>query len=324
MQDSDINMTVRCAAQGGCRMSAFTDMMPHVHFTITKAFLLLFAFLCLPSFALAQDVLVPAAVPIPVPSPKTAAAPSPAFFGGAGGDLDITADNSLEWHENERMYVARGHAVATRGDVTVKADVLRAFDRKKPDGSSEVWRMEAQGNVHIINKGSEAFGSKADYDIDTRRAVLSGEGLRYITKHDVVTASQSLEFYEVDNKAVAKGDAQAVRDDRKVRADEMVAYFKKDAKGEQATDRLEAKGNVHITTKDDVVFCREVTYYPNENRALLTGGVSITRGANQIQGEKAETNFKTGVSRILSAGGKSRVRALIVSSKHSPVAEKKK
>lgn len=252
----------------------------------------------------------------PTPPPRAKESSAPALFQRGEGNLEITANEGLEWHETERMYIARGKAKAVRGDVSVEADVLRAYDRKLAGGSSEVWRMEAEGAVHIISKGSHVYGDKATYDIDARHALITGSALRYVTPTDVVTATQSLEFDEVQNMALARGNAQATRDDRTVRADDMKAFFKNNAKGEQVTDRLEAKGKVHIVTVDSVVFCDEVTFYSEENRAILTGNVDITKGPNQIKGDKAEANFKTGVSKILSAGkGRPRVQALIIAAK---------
>ena len=39
-----------------------------------------------------------------------------------GKPLKIDADQGIEWHQNERAYVARGNAKATRGNVTVRGD----------------------------------------------------------------------------------------------------------------------------------------------------------------------------------------------------------
>lgn len=247
---------------------------------------------------------------------------SSGLFGGEGGTIDITADNSLEWHDDTRMYVANGHARAVRGDVVVTADTLKAYDRKKPDGGSEVWKLEALGHVKVQGKTQSAEGDTATYDIDSKKAVLRGGALKYITKDDVVTATQSLEYWEGENLARAVGDATATRAGRKVRADEMVTFFKTGPKGEQLTDRMEATGKVHIVTDKDVVFCDSATYYVQPNTATLTGHVFITRGESQIKGDRAEANFNTGLSRILNSGT-GRVHALVISAKGEKPAAKK-
>jgi lipopolysaccharide export system protein LptA len=267
---------------------------------------------------------VPAAAFTPAPDavPSSAPAVTPAaggMFNGKSGDdaMDITADQSLEWHEAERVYIANGHAKAKKGDTIIEADILKAYDRKKPDGSSEIWRMTAEGNVTITGKTQNATGQTAEYDIDTRKAVLKGNNLKFTTATDTVTARDSLEFWEVENKAIAKGDVVQIRDGRQVHADEMVAQFKKNAKGETVSDTMIAKGHVTITTDKDTAICDEAVYLVAPNTATLKGNVFITQGANQLKGDKAEANFKTGISRIVNTGT-GRVHALILSAKGKP------
>ena len=282
----------------------------------------IFLFMLVSITAQAQEP-APAFIPAPseahVAAAPKAAAPTPSLLGGKGGDeaIDITADKSLEWHENERVYIASGHAKAKKGDVTIEADTLKAYDRKKADGSSEVWRMTAEGNVHVIGKAQDATGETAEYDIDSKKAVLKGKNLKFTTATDTVTASDSLEFWENDNKAIARGNTLAVREGRQVRADVLIAQFKKDAKGDLVADTMEAKGNVHITSAKDVVTCDEALYRIAPNNVTLTGNVFITQGANQLKGDKVEADFKTGLSKIMNVG-KGRVHALIRSSKGTP------
>ena len=47
--------------------------------------------------------------------------------------------------------------------------------------------------------------------------------------------------------------------------------------------------------------------------AILTGTVKVTRGKNQLNGDRAEVNMKTGVSRLLATAGQ-RVHTLITPS----------
>jgi lipopolysaccharide export system protein LptA len=270
---------------------------------------------------------IPDAAFIPVPSeaPQAEASAAPAakptsgiFSSKAGEDqLDITADKSLEWHEQERVYIATGHAKAKKGDVTIEADILKAYDRKKPDGNSEVWRLTAQGNVRVTGKTQNATGETAEYDIDTKKAILKGNNLSFTTDTDKVTARDSLEYWEVENRAIARGDALAIRQDRQVRADTLVAQFKKNTKGNLVSDSMTAKGNVHITSAKDAVICDEALYQVEANSAILTGNVFITQGTNQLKGDKVEANFKTGMSKIMNTGT-GRVHALILSTQGKP------
>lgn len=270
----------------------------------------------------AAFIPVPAEAGMPVPAPAaqpTSESKAPPSIFGSGGDdaIDITADKSLEWHEQERVYIASGHAKAKKGDVTIEAETLKAYDRKKPDGSSEVWRLTAEGGVKVIGKTQTATGQTAEYDIDSKKAILRGNNLKFVTATDTVTASDSLEYWENENRAIAKGNALAVREGRQVKADELTSQFKKSAKGDLVADTMTASGNVHITSAKDVVVCDQAIYYVTPNTATLTGNVFITQGTNQLKGDKVEANFKTGTSKIMNAG-KGRVHALIRSAKGKP------
>jgi lipopolysaccharide export system protein LptA len=286
-------------------------------------FRLLSLTLVLTSFAApllaAEELLVPDTT---ASAPQAAAPASPAkgssspslMQGNSDEPLDITADNSLEWNETEQLYVARGNAKAKRGDVLIEADVLKAYNRKNSQGTSEVWKMTAEGNVRVSSKENVATGENAVYDIDSRKAVLTGRNLTLKTPSDQVSADESLEYWEVEQVALARGNAVAIREGRKVTSDEMIAHMKPDKKGELAIETMQARGNVSIVTADDAVTCDDVVYNLANNTAILNGNVNISRGANQLKGNRVETDFKTGKSRLLSAG-KGRVHALITSAK---------
>lgn len=243
--------------------------------------------------------------------------------GGKDEFLDITADESLEWHEKNSVYIARGNAIAKRGDMQVRADVLRAFNRKKPDGSSEVYRLVAAGKVEITTKTAKVHGDKGEYDIDEKKATLTGQDLRFESGDDVVTATEAFEYLESESKVIARGKTRAIREGRQVDADEMIAYLAPNKTGGQDIEKLEARGNVKIVTKEDAVSCQAAMYNLAKNTATLSGNVRITRGANQLRGDKVEANFKTGQSRLINTGT-GRVSALIIGSGAKPGSKAKK
>lgn len=266
---------------------------------------------------------------------------------GIGGDdkpLEVFADQGIEWHQNESNYIARGNARAVKGDTTVHGDALIAHYRKAATGGTEVWRVEATGNVRITTPTETAYGDRAVYTIDNAVLVMTGKNLRLTTPRETITARDSLEYWEQKNLAVARGDAVVITDDRRIRADVLTALFKstnnrggatpttakpapqtrKPAAGAKpgssnrdssSLQRIDAYGNVVITTPQDVARGNRAVYLEETGIANLMGSVKITRGNNQLNGEVAEVNLRTGVSRIISADkGKSGgpVRALIV------------
>ena len=220
------------------------------------------------------------------------AASSTSLPGGGTGKLpvDIQADNAIEWHQDQKAYVARGHASAVRGTSTIYADVLTAYYRETKGKGAEVFRIAAEGNVHIVTPSQEIFGEHGVYDADRQVGVLTGQGLRLTTKTDIVTARDSLEYYEATKLAVARGDAVAVRGQDRLRADTLIAHFAdsstaagpgpskdgksdknvksdkgdktgkdgKDGDANSSLDRLDGVGNVVITTAQDIALCDRV------------------------------------------------------------------
>lgn len=191
-----------------------------------------------------------------------------------GGPIDITASEGIEWRQAEQQVIARGDAKAIRGNVTVTADRLTAWYRKKkpetasaaqsasaqtaqprPAGTaaatspttsptssqgstqasaiggdtstegSEIYRLQADGNVHIFTQTDQAQGDKAVYDLDQAVMVMTGRNLKLTTPNDVITARDDLEYWPQKRMAVARGNAVVVTSDAKrVGADTLVAY----------------------------------------------------------------------------------------------------
>ena len=258
--------------------------------------------------------------------PPIAAGPSRAqnllSFGGGGQPIEITADEGIEWRRNEKVYIASGNARATRGDVQLYGDILSAFYRDSADGGSEVYRVEAHGNVRILSPSEAVYGDDGYYDVDRGVVALTGEGLRLETGGDSITAKESLEYWEAKSLAVARGGAVASRGDQSLSAEVLVGHFRKDEAGRLVLRQVDAQGQVRIKTPSEFISGDNGVYYVDKQFAELTGGVKITRGEAQLNGEYAEVNLATGVSRLLAAppGGTSdtRVHGLFVPPPKAP------
>ena len=210
-----------------------------------------------------------------------------------------------------KLYVARGNAKVVRGDLTITADTVTAQYRDTEKQSNEIHRLEANGNVVISTPGRTAWGDRAIYDLDQAVVVLLGDGLRLKTPTDEITARDSLEYWEKRQLAVARGDAVAVRADRRIEANALTARFSEGKTGDLEVTGMDAVGGVRITTPREIARGRDGIYDVVKGIATLRGDVKITRGDNQLNGEMAELNLNTGVSRILAQnGGKQRVKGL--------------
>jgi lipopolysaccharide export system protein LptA len=263
---------------------------------------------------------------------------------GANGDkpIQVYADQGIEWNQNTHQYIARVNAKAIQGDTTVYGDTLVAYYEEIAGGNTEVYRLDAIGNVRIVSPTETAYGDNATYDVRKGVLVMKGKALRFVTEDEIITARDSLEYYDETALAVARGNAMSkpvpgkttsASGERTVRADILTAHFrdkgttpgaKKSKKkttgsgasggGGNTVDRMDAYGNVVVTRPGEIAIGDRGVYLPETDMAHLWGKVRITRQDNQLNGNYAEVNFKSGISRIL-ASASAPVQALIESEK---------
>lgn len=52
-------------------------------------------------------------------------------------DIRLTADDKVEWHQNEQKMVAVGNAIATKKDMNIRADQMTAFYESSKKGGEK-------------------------------------------------------------------------------------------------------------------------------------------------------------------------------------------
>jgi len=249
--------------------------------------------------------------------------------------ISIEADNGIEWSRKDNVYIARGNAKAQSGDVTVEADELRGYYRDgqsaspvpsnttdiaaglTPGGKFELYKLEAIGNVRIHSGASVLTSERAFYDLDQMVFVAEGKSIELQSDKTKLTAGEKIEYWQNKNLAVARGGATAIQDKSRLQADIITAHFNGNGKDDKmAIDRIDASGNVKIQSGDNLAAASSATYDLGSGQATMKGAVKLTQGPNQLNGDYAEMNTKTGISRILSnkdkGQGMGRVRALVI------------
>lgn len=239
-------------------------------------------------------------------------------FGNTGPNdrrpLDIEADDGIEWQQNNSVYIAHGNARATRGGSTVYADTLIAHYRpiagsgqqkeqsaSASTGSTEIYRIEADGNVRLKTETQTVYGDHAVYDVDRATAVVTGKHLRLITPRDTVTARDTLEWYDQKQIAVARGDAVAIQESKQLAGDVLTAQVVKPPNEPSRISRIDAQGHVLVSTLTDIARGASGVYNVDTGIATLAGGVTITRGDNELRGQYGVVDMNNNVSRLLSA-----------------------
>jgi lipopolysaccharide export system protein LptA len=144
----------------------------------------------------------------------------------------------------------------------------------------------------------------------------------------------SLEMQDKKKEATFSGNVKVVQGDTTMTSKTLVVFYEggsnssasasanaKPAKGapmQSATPgpggassikRLEARGGVTVTQKDQVVTGETAIFDTKTNLITMQGGVVLTQCKNVLQGDRLMVDMTTGVSRVESDSGK--VRALL-------------
>ena len=78
---------------------------------------------------------------------------------------------------------------------------------------------------------------------------------------------------------------------------------------------MDAFGHVEVRTATEIIHADKGVYVPDTGIARLAGNVHLTRGQNQLNGDQAVINLRTGVS-TLSRNPGQRVEGLVVPGRH--------
>jgi lipopolysaccharide export system protein LptA len=131
----------------------------------------------------------------------------------------------------------------------------------------------------------------------------------------------SLEVRDKEKVATFSGDVHVVQGDTDMRCKTLMVYYEdnsnKDSKetvkaaqpgpgGSGQIRRMEARGNVVVTQKDQIATGDRGDFDMRTNTVVLSGKVVVTKGKDVLRGERLFVNLTDGVSRM--EGG--RVEAL--------------
>ncbi len=215
--------------------------------------------------------------------------------------LDINADNGIIYDHQKNTCTAQGNVKVFYGDYTLDCDELIAYFRTNTQGKNEVWKVEARRNVVIqsVKDHQIAYAQHGLYELDRDHITLTQGDLKIIIDDLTVTAQDSLEYSKAQSIAYAKGKAVAEKTDRLIKGDVLTAFFGANAQGKQEIQRIEAHKDVVISTPGEIATGDQGTYRKKDEFATLEGNVKISKPNEHIEGNYAEVELQTGMSKVL-------------------------
>jgi len=142
-------------------------------------------------------------------------------------------------------------------------------------------------------------------------------------------SSASLEVRDKDKVATFSGDVHLVQGDTTLRSKSLVVFYNDesapkpakpppiagapDAPISQQIRRVEAKGGVLVTQKDQTATGESGVFDMQANTVTLLGNVVISQGQNVVKGDRLTVDLASGTSRVEcgKSQGQCRVQALI-------------
>ena len=148
----------------------------------------------------------------------------------SNGPIDITADNGTLVNSTCEATWS-GAAEALQGDSRLRANVIKAFLKKKPPaaaaapqsgaaganpsdcGATE--RIEADGNVFYVTPDQVAHGDHAVYSADAGQIVMTGNVIvvqgKNVVRGDKMTIHVATRLVTIDSTAQGRGTPNRVR-----------------------------------------------------------------------------------------------------------------
>jgi lipopolysaccharide export system protein LptA len=123
--------------------------------------------------------------------------------------------------------------------------------------------------------------------------------------------ADSLEVRDKDKVATFSGSVHVVQGDTDMLCKTLVVYYEESASkgggpktaepgpaGSSQIRRMEARGNVVVTQKDQVATGDRGDFDMRSNTVTLSGKVVVTKGQDVLRGERLVVNLTDGVSRM--------------------------
>jgi lipopolysaccharide export system protein LptA len=156
------------------------------------------------------------------------------------------------------------------------------------------------------------------------------QGFSQNSDQPIKIVATSLEVRDKEHVATFSGNVHVVQGDTTMKCKTLVVFYDQSAgptapktaqsgSSNQQIKRLEAKGGVVITQKDQIASGDSGVFDMKTNTATLLGNVVVTQGENVIRGDRLVIDMTTGVSRVeADKSSKGRVESLITPSKGPP------
>ena len=202
----------------------------------------------------------------------------------------VYADAKIGYYDqNKGTFKAVDNVKAVYDQDTTVLTQEAVYDFKKSFG-------EGHDKVYAYGSWGKLWADGFQYDKNQNLITLLGNS-KIVSGKRTLWADKEVRYYQNENRVEAEGNVKLFESPNTLYADRMIAYLKEGST--QELEKAESFGNVRIDTPDGSAMGDYGLYLPHKDDMELHGHVRIMQNGNIIQGDRAVTNLKTSVSRVL-------------------------
>ncbi len=178
----------------------------------------------------------------------------------------------------------------------------------------------AQSAMQGVPNAMQGFSQNRDQPIqieaaslemrDKKKEATFAGNVKVIQGDTTMTSKSLVVFYDSTSTSTPAANAKGAK--AKAAKTAPMQAASPGPGGSSSIRRLEARGNVVVTQKDQVVTGETAVFDTRANMITMLGGIVLTQGKNVLRGDRLMVDMATGVSRVESDSG--RVQGLFISS----------
>lgn len=181
----------------------------------------------------------------------------------------------------------------------------------------------AQSTMQGVPNAMQGFSQNRDQPIqieaaslemrDKKKEATFAGNVKVVQGDTTMTSKTLVVFYESNSDKAAAPQAAPAKGTKSAPAQSAPMQSATPGPGGASSiKRLEARGNVVVTQKDQVVTGETAVFDTKTNLITMLGGVVLTQCQNVLRGDRLMVDMTTGVSRVESDSGK--VQGLFIQS----------
>lgn len=235
---------------------------------------------------------------------STALAEMNVFSSSQDSPVTIESSASLKVDQGNKIITALGRPKVIKDDITVEADEMIAYYEEVADELS-IWRIDANDNLYVVSPQATINGHSGIYDANQALIVIKAsdkQKVHIISDDGEVTASGQVEYYELENKIIARKNVIVNAEQGEIQG-EIIEILLAENSDIQSDDEAKVGQNdielikifdkVKLSNVENVITADRALWDPKSQKAVALGSVTVVQNetGNMLKGCRAEVDF---------------------------------